>query len=246
MQRFYIEKAAIDNNTVSIEGREARHIGKVLRMCEHDSINLFDAEGTVYTGTIIKRDTKRVLVRIDDRCAAPERDDTIIIIGQALPKGMKMDLIVQKGTELGVSRIIPFSSMRTVARYDARREQDKVRHWQQIAVESVKQSGMRHIPVVEGVSEFKGLLDRNLDGYLKIILWEEENAVRLRQVIKAAGSLKKVFILIGPEGGFDQKEVSSAREHGFTPVSLGEAVLRTETVSLAVTAVIRYEAGAFA
>jgi 16S rRNA (uracil1498-N3)-methyltransferase len=245
MQRFYIQKEAVVNNTACIEGSEARHIGKVLRMCEQDSIHLFDEDGTVYAGTIIRKDKQRILVRIDDRCAAPERDDKEIILGQALPKAMKMDLIVQKATELGVSRIIPFSSMRTVARYDSKREQDKIRHWRQIAVASAQQSGMRYIPAIEGVAEFKDLVGRNFDGCLKIILWEEEKKSRLRKVIQQSRDDKKIIFLVGPEGGFAPEEAASAQERGFNAASLGDAVLRTETVSLAVLSILRYEAGDF-
>ena len=245
MPRFYIEKESIHNNTVIIEGSEARHIGKVLRLREHDSINLFDGNGTIYTGIIIKKDNKQVQVRIDDRCMSLERHDTNIILGQALAKGVKMDLIVQKSTELGVSRIIPFSSQRTTMRYDEKKAHDRVSHWQKIALASAKQSGIRHIPAVEKVETFKSLAMRNFDGYLKIILWEEENALRLRHVLKTSPALKNVIFLVGPEGGFDAEEVAFARERGFSPVSLGDAILRTETVSMAVLSVIRYETGDF-
>jgi len=245
MPRFYIEKESINNNTVIIEGSEARHIGKVLRLREHDSITLFDCNGTIYTGTIIKKDNRQVQVRIDDRCMALEGHDINIILGQALAKGMKMDLIVQKSTELGVSRIIPFSSLRTSMRYNEKKAHDRVSHWQKIALESAKQSGIRHIPAVEKVATFKSLAVRNFDGYLKIILWEEENALRLRHVLKTSHALKNVIFLVGPEGGFDREEVAFAREQGFSSISLGDTVLRTETVSISVLSVIRYETGDF-
>ena len=245
MPRFYIEKESINNNTVIIEGSEARHIGKVLRLREHDSITLFDCNGTIYTGTIIKKDNRQVQVRIDDRCMALEGHDINIILGQALAKGMKMDLIVQKSTELGVSRIIPFSSLRTSMRYNEKKAHDRVSHWQKIALESAKQSGLRHIPAVEKVDTFKSLAVRNFDGYLKIILWEEENALRLRHVLKTSHALKNVIFLVGPEGGFDREEVAFAREQGFSSISLGDTVLRTETVSISVLSVIRYETGDF-
>ena len=228
---------------VTIAGSEARHIGKVLRLRENDSITLFDGDGTIYNGTIIRKDQKQILVRIDDRSVACEQQDNHIILGQALPKATKMDFIVQKSTELGISRIIPFCSMRTVVRYDAQKANDRVRHWQRIAVEAAKQSGTRHIPAVEQIEHFKTLIEHDFDGYLKILLWEEEHALLLRQSLKPSVACRKIIFLVGPEGGFDREEVTLAREHGFTPVSLGAAVLRTETVSIAVLSVIRYEMG---
>ena len=122
---------------------------------------------------------------------------------------------------------------------------DRVSHWQKIALASAKQSGIRHIPAVEKVATFKSLAMRNFDGYLKIILWEEENALSLRHVLKTSPALKNVIFLVGPEGGFDAEEVAFARERGFSPVSLGDAILRTETVSMAVLSVMRYETGDF-
>ena len=245
MPRFYIDKKEIDNGMVTISGSEARHIGTVLRLREQAAITLFDDDGTIYEATIIKKDHKQVQVRIDHESRDQERQHMMILLGQALTKGSKMDLIVQKSTELGVSRIIPFSSLRTIMRYDEKQSRARVSHWQRIALASAKQSGRRHIPAVENIAAFNSLVTRDLPGYLKIILWEEESAVRLRHVLKNSAALLPVVFLVGPEGGFDPKEVACAREQGFIPVSLGDTVLRTETVSSAVLSVIRYESGDF-
>lgn len=245
MPRFYIDKDEIDKGIVTISGSEARHIGKVLRLRENDEVTLFDGSGTIYDGKIIKKDNRQVQVRIDRESSAHEQQNMIILLGQALTKGSKMDLIVQKSTELGVSRIIPFSSLRTVMRYDEKQSLARVNHWQRIALASAKQSGRRHIPDVESIADFNNLVTRDFPEYLKIILWEEENAVRLRHILKNSAELHAVIFLVGPEGGFDTNEVACAREQGFVPVSLGDTVLRTETVSSAVLSVIRYESGDF-
>jgi 16S rRNA (uracil1498-N3)-methyltransferase len=245
MQRFYIDKQAIDSGTITIAGSEARHIGKVLRLKEHDSITLFDDNGTIYNGTIISKDHKQVQVRIERESRDHDQQEANIVLGQALTKGSKMDLIVQKSTELGVSRIIPFSSARTIMRYDEKQSVGRVRHWQRIALASAKQSGRRSVPAVANITDFDRLVASDLPGYLKIILWEEENAVRLRQVLKQSTALNPLIFLVGPEGGFAQDEVVRAREQGFITASLGNTVLRTETVSSAVLSVIRYETGDF-
>jgi len=245
MQRFYIDKKAIDSGTITISGSEARHIGKVLRLREHDSITLFDGNGTIYNGTIIRKDHKQVQVRIERESSGHDQQEANIVLGQALTKGSKMDLIVQKSTELGVSRIIPFSSARTIMRYDEKQAAGRVSHWQRIALASAKQSGRRRVPAVANITDFDRFVAGDLPGYLKIILWEEENAVRLRQVLKQSVSLNPVIFLVGPEGGFAPDEVARAREQGFIPASLGDTVLRTETVSSAVLSVIRYETGDF-
>lgn len=245
MQRFYIDKETIDNGTVTITGSEARHMVKVLRLREHDSITLFDGSGTSYNGTIISKDHKQVQVRIERESSDHDRQEAIILLGQALTKGAKMDSIVQKSTELGVSRIIPFSSARTIMRYDEKQAVGRVSHWQRIALASAKQSGRLRVPAVANVTDFDSLVASDLPGYLKIILWEEENAVRLRHVLQQRAPLAPLIFLVGPEGGFAQDEVARAREQRFIPTSLGDTVLRTETVSSAVLAVIRYETGDF-
>lgn len=245
MQRFYIDKQAIDSGTITIAGSEARHIGKVLRLKERDSITLFDDNGTIYNGTIISKDHKQVQVRIERESRDHDQQEANIVLGQALTKGSKMDLIVQKSTELGVSRIIPFSSARTIMRYDKKQSVGRVSHWQRIALASAKQSGRRRVPAVANITDFDRLVASDLPGYLKIILWEEENAVRLRQVLKQSPALNPLIFLVGPEGGFAQDEVVRAREQGFITASLGDTVLRTETVSSAVLSVIRYETGDF-
>jgi 16S rRNA (uracil1498-N3)-methyltransferase len=245
MQRFYIDKQAIDSGTITIAGSEARHIGKVLRLKERDSITLFDDNGTIYNGTIISKDHKQVQVRIERESRDHDQREANIVLGQALTKGSKMDLIVQKSTELGVSRIIPFSSARTIMRYDEKQSVGRVSHWQRIALASAKQSGRRRVPAVANITDFDRLVASDLPGYLKIILWEEENAVRLRQVLKQSPALNPLIFLVGPEGGFAQDEVVRAREQGFITASLGDTVLRTETVSSAVLSVIRYETGDF-
>ena len=245
MQRFYIDKQAIDSGTITIAGSEARHIGKVLRLKERDSITLFDDNGTIYNGTIISKDHKQVQVRIERESRDHDQQEANIVLGQALTKGSKMDLIVQKSTELGVSRIIPFSSARTIMRYDKKQSVGRVSHWQRIALASAKQSGRRRVPAVANITDFDRLVASDLPGYLKIILWEEESAVRLRQVLKQSSSLNPLIFLVGPEGGFAQDEVVRAREQGFITASLGDTVLRTETVSSAVLSVIRYETGDF-
>jgi 16S rRNA (uracil1498-N3)-methyltransferase len=245
MPRFYIDKETLDKGMVIISGSEARHIGKVLRLKEHDSITLFDDQGTIYEGTIVSKDHAQVKVRIERESGTHDQQEAVILLGQALTKGSKMDLIVQKSTELGVSRIIPFSSERTVMRYDEKQAMSRVSHWQRIALASVKQSGRRSIPDVENITDFGSLVARDLPGHLKIILWEEEKKVRLRQVLRQRGALTPVVFLVGPEGGFAQHEVACARKQGFIPACLGDTVLRTETVSCAVLSVIRYETGGF-
>jgi 16S rRNA (uracil1498-N3)-methyltransferase len=245
MPRFYIDKEAIADGMITISGSEARHIGKVLRLRQHDSITLFDGSGTIYNGTIISKDHKQVQVRIERESSEHEQQEAIILLGQALAKGSKMDLIVQKSTELGVSRIIPFSSARTIMRYDEKQAVNRVSHWQGIALASAKQSGRLRVPAVADITDFDRLVASDLPAFLKIILWEEESAVRLRHVLKQSASLNPVIFLVGPEGGFAQDEVARAREQGFIPASLGDTVLRTETVSSAVLSVIRYEIGDF-
>ncbi len=244
MPRFLIDKNNILNNRITIDGEEARHIAQVLRFRANDPIALFDREGTVYQGVIAKTGRRQVQVEIIDRMVTAQEDGKRIILGQALPKSKKMDLIVQKCTELGISEIIPFYSARSIPRFDERKSGDRVRHWQKIAVASVKQSGVARIPSVERIVDFKNVVTRDYPGYLKIILWEEEAGLRLRNVLEQDLTLHHIIFLVGPEGGFTVEEIELAKEHGFVSISLGDTILRAETVSIALLSIVRYEMGA--
>ena len=245
MPRFFIDKKNIQGDRISIAGSEAHHMGTVLRLRINDVITLFDQDGTVYEGIIVEKDHQHIQAQIKGKTPFVHNDAIHIVLGQSVPKGKKMDLIVQKATELGASAIIPFYSLRSIPRFNAKKAIDKVGHWQKICVEAGKQSGRLPIPTVEPIQNFNELVKRKFDGFLKIIFWEEEKEQQLKIVIRKNSSRNPIFFLVGPEGGFSKEEVELAVNNGFISVSLGKAVLRTETVSIAILSILQYEAGAF-
>lgn len=243
MARFFVDKKDIREDYITISGSEAHHIGTVLRLGINDEISLFDQVGTEYRGIIVEKSRRTICVKIKDKTPCEYEDSISIVLGQSLVKGKKMDIIVQKATELGAAVIIPFRSMRSIPRLDEQSATGKAAHWQKIAVEAAKQSGRLPAPQVEHVQAFRELIGRNFDGFLKIILWEKETERTLHAVLAQNPDPTSVLCLVGPEGGFTPEEVHSAMRHGFIPVSLGKAVLRTETASIALLAILQYEAG---
>jgi 16S rRNA (uracil1498-N3)-methyltransferase len=245
MSRFFIDKKNIQRDYISIVGSEAHHMGRVLRLRIHDAVTLFDQDGTVYEGKIVEKNNQCVHVQIKGKTPLVHNNAIPVVLGQSVPKGKKMDLIVQKAAELGAASIIPFYSMRSIPRFNAKKAEEKTGHWQKICVEAGKQSGRLPIPAVEPIQNFNELVKRSFSGFLKIIFWEEEKGRQLKVVLRQNSIPKPMFFLVGPEGGFTKEEVELAAQNGFISVSLGQTVLRTETVSIAILSIFQYESGAF-
>ena len=242
MRRFYLDSPPV-SPIVTLTGDEARHIVRVLRLKRDDEIVLFDATGAAYSGLIAERTADAVTVRIIEAYAADSPDECRAVLVQAVLKSQKMDSIVQKSTELGVSRIAPFFSSRCIPRWDSDKASQKQHHWQQIAISAVKQSGVRRVPVVDQAGNFEEVLAGSFEGFLKVFLWEQELTVSFGSLLAAHRPLPGIVFVVGPEGGFSDAEADLARRYGFVSAGLGKTVLRAETVPLAVLAIIGYETG---
>jgi 16S rRNA (uracil1498-N3)-methyltransferase len=241
MKFAIIERKNIKNDKALITGSEARHVGRVLRLKVGDTINLLDEMGWEYRGVITDKKTQAIEVRVLEKYPPRKESPIKIVLGQALPKAQKMDYIVQKATELGVDSIIPFFSSRTVPILDRNRQEKKGKRWEKIVLEATKQCGRTVIPQVEKIHTFEEVIRIGDDNSLKIILWEDEKNYRLHKVLKNLQQFKKIIILVGPEGGFTQEEVASARDHGFFSVGLGNSILRTETAGVYLLSVLHYK-----
>lgn len=241
MQHFFIKKSSIRQDTAVITGSDAHHAGKVLRCAVGDTLYLLDEEGWEYQGVITGKTAQRIDLKLFAR-NPPQKTLTVsITLGQAVPKAHKMDYIIQKATELGVSSVIPFLSSRTGPRLPDERLQKRCQRWQKIALEATKQCGRRDMPVVESIVSFEELINKGYNNLLKIILWEDEKNRRLKEVLRNSGKFQNLILLVGPEGGFSAGEIERARQHGFLSVSLGRSILRTETVALYLLSVLHYE-----
>lgn len=230
MHRFFVPKEQIPN----IIGSDAHQIKNVLRMQTGDPLEMLDGSGTKYLAKIkaIKKDL--VVCEIIDQTSNISDHKVAITIAQCLPKHKKMDLIIQKCTELGASDIIPVVSERSISK------SDKLERWQRIAKEAAEQSGRPTIPKIHSLTTFNDvlLLISNYD--LALIPWELEEQTSTKTILRA-DQPRSIIVLIGPEGGFTKKEVETAIQAGFKSISLGKNILRTETASLALLSMINYE-----
>jgi 16S rRNA (uracil1498-N3)-methyltransferase len=241
MRRFYFESTPL-NDTVCISGDEARHIEKVLRLEPGDIIELFDAAGSVYRAGIESIGRGTVVARISGRVQGVQETDARIVLCQAIVKSQKMDLIVEKCTELGATAFQPFFAQRSVPRWDAARAAQRTRHWQAVALAALKQSGARALPRVEPVLSFAEMIALPFPGCARVMLWEDAPEANLRGLL-AGLSGRGIALLIGPEGGFSPEEAAQAQNCGFQAAGLGERILRAETAAITATALVAYEFG---
>ncbi len=223
---------------------DRRYVRNVLRLRKNDHLILFDGSGFEYQARICEAGADRVAVEILKKDFV-EPETCRITLCQALPKSGKMDFIVQKSTELGVVRIVPFHSARSVPRLSVEKGAEKVSRWRKIAVEAARQCGRVAVPRIDSCVDFREMLQSAPPGSMKIIFWEEETRLGIRKVLRMspADAADDMFVAVGPEGGFSKEEVGLAVEAGFRSVSLGRHILRVETAVLAILSIIQYEKG---
>lgn len=242
MSRFFVTPVDIGKNTISIRSKEdIHHISKVLRLKPGDEIDISDSENWEYRAEIVRLDTDSIETRILDKQKFAREPELKITLLQGLPKQGKMELIIQKAVELGVYSITPVFTDRSIVT-DNGKMGKKIERWQKIADEAVKQCKRGIIPRITEEKTFKEMV-QTLDGYdLVIFPYENEED---RSIKDALRSLKekpeKVAIVIGPEGGFSEKEAALMKAAGGEIVSLGKTILRTETAGLAAIAMTMYE-----
>lgn len=247
MRRFFIDPAGLSDTTAVLTGSEAHHIISVLRLEAGTPIQLFDGTGMVYQARIEKIDKRRVEAEIFAVARDDDTQATALHVGQAILKGKKMDFIVQKATELGVRGLHPFISRYCItANIPQSREKRQRERWQRIAREACKQCGRATPLTCSPTMEFEMLLSSvSASGKMdkKLIFWEEEKERTLGDVFGNEAPADSVMVLIGPEGGFDEAEVTTAVAAGFHPISLGRNTLRAETASVTAIAILQYLLG---
>ena len=236
MRRFFTDDIA--GQTATITGDDAHHISRVLRMKAGDALSLCDGAGNEYDAVIASVSPEAVACVVGDRHASEAESPVRVTLFQCLPKAGKMELIVQKCTELGVFSVVPVHSARCVVvpgkDYDKKRER-----YNRVALEAAKQSRRAMIPQVLPLTELKRIDVRLFDLFL--VAYEDESTVSLKQALRAAGSPRTIALLIGPEGGLEEGEVRQLVQAGAVSVSLGKRILRTETAGMAMLAQTIYE-----
>lgn len=203
-------------------------------------ITLTDSEGNDFRGRVVSV-SDGALVFVFEAFSASTEPSVEIILLQALPEKERMELIIQKATELGVSGIIPFKSERSITLEERDAKQKKSHRWQEIAHKAVQQSRRARVPRVEPCHSFQEALEGCREEGLKILLWEKEGEP-LKKILRHHCP-KKIYAMVGPEGGFTEDEVRWAKDKGFIPVKLGQRILRTETAAITLVGILQYELG---
>ncbi|MCR4401797.1 MAG: 16S rRNA (uracil(1498)-N(3))-methyltransferase [Firmicutes bacterium] len=251
--RFFVPGVAVPGSTVAITGQDARHILRVLRLGPGDEIAAVDGAGIEHRGLIAAARADEVLVVLAEGSDVCREPSVFITIVQGLPKGDKMDEVVRKNTEIGVSRFVPVVTERTVARPDQAGAAKRLERWRRIAREASRQSGRQRVPDVLAIESFLDAVRRTASmsgsgegapgSRLVLMPWELERSRGIRDVVKGCSHARDIVILIGPEGGFSREEVAQAVELGAVTCGLGPRILRTETAGLVVASIVLYEAG---
>lgn len=227
MHRFYADETGVVNGMARLESEDAQHAVRVLRLQPDEEIVLF-SQGEAYAAVIDSVDGG-VTVRVGDALKNPEATVRVTLY-QGVPKGDKMDYIVQKCTEGGIHRIVPVNMPRCVAKLDGKDEKKRQR-WQRIAREATKQAFRPVTPEIAPVVSMKQLPALLKQHQLVLAPWEDEHALSLRQVI--TNEITDVAVIIGPEGGMSEEDMAHFRESGAQSVTLGPRIFRTETAGLA-------------
>lgn len=243
MQRYFAEEPAIDNR-FTILGEDRHHIVKVMRMKEGDRLICVDPRQNSALCTIAEITDKQVAAEVVQWIDGSSELPINVTIVSGLPKGDKLEWIIQKGTELGAHRFIPFTSARSVVKWDAKKTVKKVDRWQKIAKEAAEQSHRTRMPEVLAPLDLKSLLKLCGNYTHKLIAFEEEAKQGEASVLsKTLSSMKKgesLIIFFGPEGGLADQEVALLQEQGFLACGLGPRILRTETAPLYLLSAVSY------
>jgi 16S rRNA (uracil1498-N3)-methyltransferase len=239
--RFFVEGVHAVGDRVAFAPDDARKLTTVLRKRSGDRVAVVDSAGVAYAATV-ELDGRAVHARLDAALERPAAESTLrVTIAQAVPKGAKMDLVVEKAVELGAHAIVPVRSARVVGHAAAG---GKVERWRRIARAAAQQSGRTRVPDVSDVVDWAALL-RTFARYERVYVpWELADPSPLRTVFdEDLRDVTSALIAIGPEGGFSAEEIDAAREADASIISLGRRILRTETAALVVLAAMQYARG---
>lgn len=239
MYNFFVNSNDINDNFAKISGEDYNHIRNVLRMKIGTKILINDKEkSNSYLAEIQEIGAKEIICKVIERMASNEMSVNVTLF-QGIPKSDKMEYIIQKSVELGVSEIVPTEMKNCVAKIN--NEENKLTRWNKISETAAKQSKRSIIPKVESKISFDDLLNRIKEFDLVIVAYENEKHTSLKDVLQNCKGVKNIAIIIGPEGGIDTKELKLLEDNGVQVASLGKRILRTETAPIAMLSMILYE-----
>ena len=243
MSTFYVKNEQIIGNNITIINDDVKHIKNVLRYKINDEIDICDENGIRYKTKIENFENDKILLDILEISNESTECSINITLVQGLPKADKMELIIQKCTELGVKSIVPVISERVIVKLDEKSEAKKIDRWQKIAKEASKQSGRQIVPEIENTINLKNIIEKLSKYDIVIMPYECEKERMLKNILeKLDKNIKNIAVIIGPEGGFSEKDVEILEKcNNLQKVSLGPRILRTETAGLATLAMVIYE-----
>lgn len=244
MRRFFTAPEAVQNDTVFFDAELAHHMGKVLRLLPGEQVTVCTGNGITYVVELEQFQKDCVTGHILECVENQQETDVQLVLYQGMPKGDKLELIIQKCTELGVSAVIPVETSRSIVHLDGNKAAKKLERWQKIAQEASQQSKRIQVPVVNQYLSWKQCLQQlqqEEDG-LTIVFWEDERTLSLKALLRSqVQKPKKINLVVGPEGGLSEEEVTQLQSLGAVSASLGKRILRTETAGMAGCAMILYE-----
>lgn len=245
MPKFFVNSEQINNNEIKIIGNDVNHIKNVLRLSINDKIKICDKDEHVnYNCRISNIDNEYVITQIIDEEKSNVEAKTPIHVFQGLPKGDKLEFIIEKLTEIGVKELTPVAMKRTVVKLQEKDKQKKMVRWNKIAEVAAKQSGRDEILKINDVINYKNIFNYLKDYDIVLLAYEKEEKLTLKKALSKLDKTKenKVAVLIGPEGGFDDIEIEQAKQNSLVNiVTLGKRILRTETAPLVISSNILYE-----
>lgn len=247
MYHFFTETERFTETEVTINGSDVNHIKNVLRMKPGEKVLISDGKGLNFFCELSEIGSEAVKAVILPEKVENTELPVEVILYQGLPKGDKMELIIQKCAELGVSRIVPVDMSRCVMKLDAKKEGNKLKRWYGVSESAAKQSKRMIVPEISGVMKYKAAVDEAKHADLAIVPYEASESLDgaggmalTRKLIEGLRPGQKCAVIIGPEGGFSESEIEYALENGVKPVTLGKRILRTETAGMFVLSAIGY------
>jgi 16S rRNA (uracil1498-N3)-methyltransferase len=234
--RIHIDQPLSMNAELALPSQAAEHVARVLRMNPGDALTVFNGDGYDYTATLIAVGKRDVTLRIDGHESVTNESPLRLTLAQGVARGEKMDLIVQKATELGVARIVPLFTERSEVKLEPSRAEKRLLHWRAVAASACEQSGRVRVPEVVAALPLQAWLDSLADDGVQRLALLPEGTLRARELrFGEAGGL----LVVGPEGGLGDRDVAALQDAGFAGLRLGPRILRTETAGLAALAALQ-------
>ena len=241
MHHFFVDRSQVREGKIIIENSDFNHMKNVLRIRQGEKLRVSDGGNTAYTCELEEYKDHIAVCTILGKEEAYSELPSKIYLFQGLPKGDKLEWIIQKCVELGAVRIVPMRTRRAVVKLDAKKEQARQKRWMGISKSAAKQSGRGMVPKIGPVLDFSQAVREAAELDVCLIPYElAEDMEHTREICSAIRPGQSVGILIGPEGGFEEAEVAEAIEAGAKPITLGQRILRTETAGMALISVLAY------